>query len=388
MKQINEQPTEADYKINLSAPVSEEKTEEVVSESENNEPQVNPEEGEVEQKEVEGQQTESEAEVQEDNSSEESVEKPELSKEEIVNQLLSDRFNLTLDKIPEVLSNNEKEAEPIDLPEDVQKYLEYKKETNRSLSDFMKLQQNFDDIQEDELLKMYYKETKPGLDESDYQYLLESNFGYDETRSSDDEIRKKLLNKKEEIYKAKQHFENSKGKYMVPLESSSTETPKEYKEAFSFYTQYKKDLAQQEENAKIQRKSFEEKTDSFFNQDFEGFDFKLGDKKMVYKPKDVQSFKAKNSDINNFFERHLNSDGSLKDAKAYHTALSMAMNPESFASFFYEQGKSDAVNEVVRDGKNIDMSLRKNAESTQTRPKFRVVEDNSSYGSGLKIKKR
>jgi hypothetical protein len=385
MEDLQQQP-EADYKINLSNPEvkeSEESKEEVVSDSNENKEEVVEE---VSQEEVSEEQVQ---EAQAEEQTEESSSEEPLSKEEMVNKLLSDRFNVTLEQLPEVLSNNEKkEAEPVELPEDVQKYLEYRKETNRSLSDFVKLQQGFNDIPEDTLLKQYYAETKPGLDDSDYEYLLDSNFGYDPQRADEDEIKRKLLNKKEEIYKAKQYFESIKERYKTPLESSAAETPEEYKEAFSFYNQYKKDLAKQEEDAKIQRKSFEEKTNSFFNQNFEGFDFKVGEKNLVYKPKDLQSFKDKNSDINNFFTKHLNSDGSLKDAKAYHTALSMAMNPQSFANFFYEQGKSDAVNEVVKDGKNIDMAMRNNAESTQTRPKFRVVEDNTSFGSGLRIKKR
>ena len=66
----------------------------------------------------------------------------------------------------------------------------------------------------------------------------------------------------------------------------------------------------------------------------------------------------------------------------------MAMNPESYAKFFYEQGKSDAVNEVVKDGKNINMDVRKNVDTSQTGTKFRVLKDTQEFGSGLKIKKR
>jgi hypothetical protein len=382
MEQLNNQSAEADYKINLSNPAPQ--NEESVSESEN----TQAEEGNVQEEGV----VETEVQPEQNEKVEESTEQEEapkeLTKEEMVNKLLSDRFNVTLEQLPEVLSNNEKESNTLDVPEDVKAYLEYRKETNRPLSDFVALQKGVDGISEDELLKRYYADTKPGLDDSDYEYLLDSNFGYDPENASQDEIKKKTLNKKEEIYKAKNHFQSLLEKYKTPLESSEEYAPKEYKEAFNFYTQYKEDLAKQEKANDLQRNSFEEKTNKFFNQEFEGFDFKVGDRKLVYKPKDVQELKNKNSDLNNFFTKHLDENGMLKDAKAYHTALSMAMNPQSFASFFYEQGKADAVNEVVRDGKNIDMSVRSNAESTQTRPKFRVVEDNTNFGSGLRIKKR
>lgn len=354
----------------------EEKTEEPVEEEKEENQQTESEVREAEQ---------AEPEVQEDSKKE----SQELSREELVNQLLTDRFNLTLDALPEVLSNNENsEKESIELPEDVKKYLEYKKETNRPLSDFIKLQQNVEDIQEDALLKEYYTQTKPGLDSEDYDYLLDTKFSYNPENATEEEIRMKTLNKKEEIYKARQYFETLKDKYKTPLESSGENAPKEYKEAFSFYTQYKQDLAKQEESTKRQRDSFEQQTSKLFNQDFEGFDFKVGDKKLVYKPKNLEDVKSTNSDLNNFFSKHIDENGILKDAKAYHTALSMAMNPQSFASFFYEQGKADAVNQVVTEGKNIDMSVRNNVESAKEGPKFRVLKDNSTFGSKLKIKKR
>ena len=122
-----------------------------------------------------------------------------------------------------------------------------------------------------------------------------------------------------------------------------------------------------------------------FNDDFEGFEFKVGEKNLKYKPKSVEDVVKTNSDLNNFIKKHLDDNGNLKDAKAYHTALTMAMNPESFANFFYEQGKADAVNEVVAGGKNVDMALRKGVDSQKPGSKFRILDDGSS--SGLKIKR-
>jgi hypothetical protein len=37
----------------------------------------------------------------------------------------------------------------------------------------------------------------------------------------------------------------------------------------------------------------------------------------------------------------LNEDGLIEDAVGYHKALAVAMNPEKFAKFFYEQGKAE-----------------------------------------------
>lgn len=364
---------DVDFKVNLSAPQqTEEQVEPEVTESveENQEPVQDSTE-----------QSEESAEPQ----VEEQPENEELSREEIVNQLLRDKFNITLDTLPEVLNNTEKQAETVELTEDIKKYLEFKKETKRGLADFVKLQEDIDARGEDELLREYYSQTKPGLEASDVEYLLNKKYGYDPDNSSEDEIKSKQLEKKEELYKAKEYFNTLKEKYKTPLESSEVSVPEEYKEAYSFYSQYKENQARQEESQKLQRQTFEEKTRKLFNDDFEGFEFKVGEKSLKYKPKSVEEVVKTNSDLNNFIKKHLDDNGNLKDAKAYHTALTMAMNPESFAAFFYEQGKADAVNEVVAGGKNVDMAVRKGVDSQKPGSKFRVLDDGSS--SGLKIKR-
>ena len=56
--------------------------------------------------------------------------------------------------------------------------------------------------------------------------------------------------------------------------------------------------------------------------------------------------------------------------------------------FFYEKGKSDAVGDVSRQSKNINMDVRSTPQqlSNQEGLKIRAVEADS--GRGLKIKKR
>lgn len=366
-----------DFKVNIAKP----KSENVATETEE---QQTEEAAEGVQEEV---QSPDNQEVEENITSEEQSPK-ELSKEEIVNQLLSDKFNITLDGLSDVLKNNEKKAaESVELTEDIKKYLEFHKETKRGLADFVKLQEDIDQLDSDKILRDYYAQTKPGLEQSDIDYLVSKKFGYDEENDSEDVIKTKQLEKKEEIHKAKEYFKSLKEKYKAPLESSSESVPEEYKEAFSFYSQYKENQAKQEEAQQLQRQSFEERTKKLFNDEFEGFDFKVGEKKLVYKPKNIDEVVKSNSDLNNFIQKHLDENGTLKDVKAYHKSLSMAMNPEAFASFFYEQGKADAVNDVVAGGKNIDMSLRKNVDSSKPGSKFRVLSDESDFSSGLKFRK-
>jgi hypothetical protein len=378
---VNEE-SDVDFKVNIASP-KKQKSKAPAEEAEENETS----EEETSQAEDTDNQQDSQSEAQE--TPEGSEEKPkELSKEEIVNQLLSDRFNVTLDSLSDVLKNSAKEpAETVELTEDVKKYLEFRKETKRGLADFVKLQEDVDQMDSDKILRDYYAQTKPGLDSSDIDYLMNKKFGYDEDSDSEDVIKSRQLEKKEEIHKAKEYFVALKEKYKAPLESSSESVPEEYKDAFSFYSQYKENQAKQEEAQKLQRQSFEERTNKLFNDEFEGFDFKVGEKKLVYKPKNLDEVIKSNSDLTNFIQKHLDDNGNLKDVKAYHKSLSMATNPEAFASFFYEQGKADAVNDVVAGGKNIDMSLRKNVDSSKPASKFRVLQDEAEFSSGLKFRK-
>ena len=381
-KVLEEPGDNVDFKINLSSVKKEEEPEKTEETPENKE-----ETQEVENKEEVANETETEQKVEEkpEEKVEEKVEQPtEASKEDVINKFLTDKYNIDLNSLDNVLKNNDKQ----DLPEEVSKYLEYKKETKRGLNDYVKLQQDFDSVEDDSLLRSYYKENNPGLDDSDIDFLLQEKYGYDENTHSESEIKKKGLEKKQELHKAKEHFNSLKEKYKAPLESSAENVPNDYKEAFTFYNNYKEESAKQEKETEAQRSAFVEKTKKYFNDDFKGFEFNINDKKLFYKPKNVEEIVDKNSDLTNFINKHVDDKGILKDARSFHTALSMAMNPEAYAKFFYEQGKSDAVDEVVKDGKNINMQVRKNVDTSSSGTKFKVLQDTANFASGLKIRKK
>ena len=309
-----------------------------------------------------------------------------ISKEEIIAEFLTNKYSMGLEDLEDVLSNKDKKTQ--ELPEEVKKYLQYKNETKRGLKDFVKANEDVSNYEETALLREYYKQSNPELDDSDINYLIEDKFTVDENIDTDKEVKRKNLEKKQELHKAKQYFEQIKEKYKAPLESSTENLPEDAKKAVEFYKQYNDEKAEEQEVMKKQRQVFEEKTSKFFNDEFKGFDFKVGEKTLTYKPKDKNEVVNSQLNLNNFIQSFLDNNGVLKDAQKYHTALNMAMNPEAYAKFFYEQGKADAVNEVVKDGKNIKMDVRTNVDSSKPGTKFRVVGDNSGFGTGLKIRKK
>lgn len=383
MSEVNQ---EVDYKVDLSNPPVKKEDEEVKDKATDEVQNEDSEESEVEEQE----------EVVEDNKSEdkpdEEKEKPEqetevkLSKEEIIAQFLTDKYSIGVDELENVLLNKDKKTQ--ELPEEVEKYLQYKNETKRGLKDFVKANEDVSEYEETTLLREYYKQSNPELDDADIDYLIEDKFTIDDNIDTDRDAKRKSLEKKQELHKAKQYFEQIKDKYKAPLESSTDALPDDVKKAVEFYQQYNDESAKQQEVTSRQREIFEKKTSEFFNEKFEGFEFNLGDKKLNYTPKNVNEVVKQQSDLNNFISKYLDSDGNLSDPKKYHSALNMAMNPEAYAKFFYEQGKADAVNEVVKDGKNIKMDVRANVDSSKPGAKFKVVNDSNNFGRGLKIRKK
>ena len=291
--------------------------------------------------------------------------KPEID-EDVVKNFLREKYQI--ESLEDVLKKTDEK-----LPEDVDAFLRYKKETGRGFDDYMNLQKDWSKVNETELLRQYYKETNSHLDDEDISYLIEDKFSYDEALDDDRDIKKKKVAMKDELYKAKNHFEALKEKYKAPLESSAAGLPEEYQKAYSFYSEYteqsQKDAQLQEERSK----AFMEKTNSLFTQEFKGFEFDLGEKKQLFAPKDVDRVKEVQSDITNFFNQHVDQNGFVKDAAAYHKAIFAASNADAMAKYFYEQGIADATAGLVKETKNISMSVRDNKTVESKGLKYREV---------------
>jgi rubrerythrin len=172
----------------------------------------------------------------------------------------------------------------------------------------------------------------------------------------------------------------------MPLESSSAFIPdgeKEVYESFKQYTQQAKTI--EEENTR-KRQWFDQKTNDVFNGEFKGFEFNVNDKKFTFAPGDANELKKNQATPQTFINKFLDEQGLMKDASGYHRSLAIAMNPEKFAKFFYEQGMSDATDDVTRKIKNINMSERKVPEVGKSSDGFQVKAVNPDSGRNLKIR--
>jgi hypothetical protein len=321
---------------------------------------------------------------------EEKVEEPEVETQEVSAPEMSDSDVLSYieNKYGEEVSSLDdfivKRNTSEELPEDVKAYFEYKKETGRGIDDFVKLQQDYDSMNPDSLIASYYSVTEEGLDSEDIQYLMDDKFGYDEDLDDDKEKKKKQLAKKRELSKAKKYFKEQKEKYKLPLESRGVVSESDDKE-IKAYRKYIEQNAVYEKEAANKLNWFKEETNKVFNKDFKGFEFVINDKKISYLPSAVEDVKKSQSSIDNFIQQYVDDRGLVKNTSQYHRALSMAMNPDKYAKFFYEQGKADAVENISKKSKNINMDVR-SAPQVTSKSGFKVRSLSQDSGRGLKIR--
>jgi hypothetical protein len=310
------------------------------------------------------------------------VETPQGLKEEDVLSHIKNRYGKEINSLEELLSQRETSPE---LPEDVEAFFKFKKETGRGIDDFVKVQKNIDESDSESVLREYYRQTEEGLDDDDIKDLMDSKFAYDEDLDEESLIKKQKLAKKRELTKAKKFLKEQQESYKIPLESSKgSDSAGNDEEIKAYRDKLEKDKSEQ---AKNQQKSewFSKKTDELFGDEFKGFEFNVNDKKMVFKPAEAAELRKSNDTPFNFINKYIGEDGLLKDVSGYHKALSVAMNPEKFAKFFYEQGQADAVGDITKRSKNIDMDTRRAPESTN-KGGFQVRSVSQSSGNGLKIR--
>ena len=245
----------------------------------------------------------------------------------------------------------------IELPENVQKLMNFMEDTGGDLNDYVKLNKDYSEMDNHTLLKEYYKTTKPHLQGDEIDFLMEDQFSFDEETDEERDIKRKKLALKEQVADAKSHLDGLKSKYYEDIKMGSKLTS-EQQNAVEFFNRYNKESEVSQKAQKHAKSTFLNKTDNLFNDKFKGFEYEVGEKRYRFNVKNTDTVKETQSDINNFVKKFLNKDNLMEDAKGYHKALYTAMNSDAIANHFYEQGKADALKESVAKSKNIDMDPR------------------------------
>jgi len=239
------------------------------------------------------------------------------------------------------------------LPDNVEKLVHFMEETGGDIQDYVRLNADYTNVNEDALLKEYYKNTKPHLTDDEISFVMEDQFRFDEDTDEERDIRKRKLAKKEAVAEARSHLEQLKQQYYEEIKLRPGVT-QEQKKAMDFFNRYN----QEQEIAKQQHSKFKNDTTQYFSDEFKGFDFEVGEKKFRYGVKDPDAVAENQSNINNFVEKFLDNEGNVKDTRGYHKAMYAAQNIDKIVNHFYEQGKSDGIKNVVEGSKNPSTEAR------------------------------
>ena len=269
------------------------------------------------------------------------------------------------------------------LPENIEKLVSFMEDTGGTIDDYVRLNTDYSNVDEKTLIREYYKKSKPYLDKDDLDLIMEDNFQYDEDLDEEKDIRRKKLAYKEEVAKAKSFLEETKSKYYDEIKLRPGVTQEQQK-ANDFFNRFNEDQKAAEEK----HNNFLQRTKNLLNNDFKGFDFNVGEKKFRYGVKNVNEVAEAQSDISNFIGKFLDKEGNISDAKGYHKALYAARNADTIAQHFYEQGKADAVKNVVAKSKNIKTDPRQTSSGSVFVNGLKVKSISGADSSKLKIKKR
>jgi len=342
-------------KVDLSSPPQEEKVEtEVVAEEKT-------EEAEAVTEVTEQTEVQPEAEIQETPALE------EITEEEVEE---------IAEEASEAIKENLETGEP--LPENIQKLMDFMEDTGGDLNDYVKLNKDYSEMDNQDLLHEYYKQTKPHLNNEEINFLMEDTFSFDEDVDDDRDIRRKKLALKEQVASAKSHLDGQKSKYYNEIKAGSKLTTEQQK-AIDFFNRYNKESEATQKTVKTNSDIFTQKTNNVFNDKFKGFEYNVGDKKYRFNVNNAEEVKNTQSDISNFTKKFLDKNSALTDAKGYHKSLYTAMNADAVAKHFYEQGKADAMKNSIAKAKNVDMNPRQSHGKIEAGGlKFKVLGDNSS----------
>jgi len=329
--------------------------------------------------------------VQEKNETqlEKSTEQSEEEKETIIEEVSQEEQPKTEIKKEEPIVQKKEEAQPeFNIPDGVTELVNFMNETGGSMEDYIKLNKNYSELDENNLLKEYYNNTKPHLNTEEVNFLIDDKFSFNEELDDPIEIKRKQLAFKEELANAKNHLEGQKEKYYKEVKTTGALSTEQQK-AVNFFNRYnteQQEIAHQQEKA---TNTFKQKTNEVFNQEFKGFDFNIEDKKYRFKLKDVDKIKDTQSNVMNVLGSYLDDKNTLKDGYGYHKALFAAKNADSIANHFYQLGKTEAVKEISAESKNINMDPRQTSTGYVESGgiKVRAISGDDSSKLRIKLKK-
>ena len=312
---------------------------------------------------------------------EEVKEEAKTEEKPIIEEVTNEEPTKVEEKVEELAEQAEEaiaeaEATGKELPENIQKLMNFMEDTGGDLEDYVRINQDYSKLDNQTLLYEYYKQTKPHLSHDEIEFLMDDTFSYDEEADEERDIKRKKLALKEQVASAKSHLDGLKSKYYSEVKAGSKLTP-EQQEAVNFYNSYKNESQEQQKLEEKAKTNFLNRTNKFFGDQFKGFEYNVGEKKFRLNVNDVNKVKQTQSDLNNFIGKFLDENSLMTDEAGYHKSLYTAMNPDIIANHFYEQGRADAMKDSAAKSKNVSMEPRQsfNEDTNSGGVKVRTLND-------------
>ena len=307
----------------------------------------------------------------------------------IVEEVTDEQVQEVEQEVEQAIVEAEQTGKP--LPEKIEKLISFMEETGGDLVDYVNLNRDIKNMDDADVLDEYYRTTKPHLTPEERNFILEERFNYDTEVDDEKDIKKKKIALKEQVAEARAYLDGQKSKYYENIKAGSKLTSEQQK-AIDFFNRYNKDSEKQKKLTEKSKRTFLNKTKTLFNENFKGFDYKVGDKKFRFNVKDVDKVRETQSNLDNFINKFVGEDKTtIEDAAGYHKSLYTAMNADNIAKHFYEQGRADAIKEKIAKDKNIDLSPRKTfGETNVDGVKYRVLGQSTSdmKNRSFKIRKK
>ena len=317
------------------------------------------------------------------------VEEKQQEETPTVQEVTTEEVTKVEQEVQEAVVEAQQTGKP--LPEKVEKLISFMEETGGDLNDYVNLNKDISKMDDSEVLDEYYRNTKSHLSPEERNFILEERFSYDEDTDDPKDIKRKKIALKEQVAEARAHLDRQKSKYYEEIKAGSRLTEDQQK-AINFFNRYSKETEEQNKLNEATKQAFLKKTENVFNKDFKGFDYQIGDKRFRFNVKDVDKVKQTQSDLNNFVNKFVGEDNrTLEDAGGYHKSIFTAMNADTIARHFYEQGKADAIKDQVARDKNIDVNPRQTHGEVQAGGiKVRALGDSTSdiKNRSFKIRKK
>ena len=181
---------------------------------------------------------------------EETITKVDLTKEEIkepveeketpiIQEIKEEEIKEEVKEITKELKEAVRDEKVVgrQLPENVEKLVSFMEETGGNVEDYVRLNTDYSKVDDNSLLREYYKNTKPHLDHEEISFIMEDSFKIDEDLDEERDVKKKKLAFKEEIAKAKNFLEETKSKYYdeIKLRPGVTQDQQKAMDFFNFF---------------------------------------------------------------------------------------------------------------------------------------------------------